>query len=369
MSKINKRKILFLLHLPPPVHGSAVVGDFIKNSKLVNSTFDTFYIDLGTSNSIEKIGKSSIGKIFKYFKILISIVIRLIYSKPDLIYLAMTAKGLAFYKDFFVVILAKIFSVKLVIHFHNKGVSERSKNFIDNILYQITFKNTLVILLSKHLYFDIKKYVKKDDVFYCPNGIKDIEIKKEKISNKSKIVKILFLSNLIKSKGVFVLLKALSILKTKSSSFKCNFVGGVGDISEKGFRNKVNNLNLQNFVQYLGMKNGSKKLELFEKSDVFVHPTLNDCFPLVLIEASQFSLPLISTSEGGIPEIINDGVNGFLVPKNDEEKLAEKLLLLIDNKNLRIKLGNEAYKLYLSNYTLRIFEKKICQILNSINLS
>jgi glycosyltransferase involved in cell wall biosynthesis len=365
---VNK-KILFVLHLPPPVHGSSLVGSFIKDSTLINTSFNSKYINLGTSKSIDEIGKNGLNKWILYFKLVFMVIKQFIVYKPNLVYLAMTANGIAFYKDMVIAFLAKLFGVPLVIHFHNKGVSINQNKTLDNFLYKLVFKNTKVIMLSKHLFPDIKKYVKKDDVYYCPNGIPEIGSNENNVTIKNDTAQLLFLSNLIESKGVYVLLEALSILKSKAISFSCNFVGGIGDITEETFSNKVSSLQLQDCVQYLGKKFNQEKTDIFKRSDIFVLPTFyhNECFPLVLLEASQFKLPMVSTFEGAIPEIIDDGVNGFLVPKKDARALADKLEALIKNESLRTNLGQEAYKKYENEYTLTQFESNMRSILKSIN--
>ena len=366
---MSKQKILFILHLPPPVHGSSLVGEFINKSNLINTTFNCRCINLGTSKSIDEIGKNGFQKWVIYVLIILKTIKKLIVFKPNLVYLAMTAKGIAFYKDMVMVFLAKLFGIQLVIHFHNKGVSINQNKTLDNFLYKCVFKNTKVILLSKYLYPDIKKYVKNENVFYCPNGIPDLSLDPiDRVIAKDK-VQLLFLSNLIESKGVFVLLKALSTLKSKNIKFTCDFVGGIGDITENAFNNKVISLQLQDCVNYLGKKFGQDKIAVFSNSDIFVLPTFyhNECFPLVLIEASQFALPMVSTFEGAIPEIINDGINGFIIEKNDIAALADKLELLIKDETLRTKLGNAAFKKFKKEYTLTKFETNMCTILKSIN--
>lgn len=359
-----KSKILFIHHLPPPVHGSSIVGEFINKSNLINTTFNCRYINLGTSKYIDEIGKSGFKKMILYILIILRTINQLIAFKPDLVYIAMNAKGIAFYKDMVIVFLVKIFGIQLVIHFHNKGVSTNQNKMMDNFFYKCVFKNTKIILLSKYLYSDIKKYVKEENVFYCPNGIPELSL--EPVNKSNDNVQLLFLSNLIKSKGVNVLLQALKILKSRKIEFTCNFVGGVGDISEEAFSHKVYSLDLQNHVFYLGEKFNQKKIAVFIKTDVFVHPTFSDCFPLVLLEASQFALPMVSTFEGAIPEIINDGINGFLVAKKDPIGLADKLELLIKDQTLRENMGNAAFQKFKQEYTLTDFESSMCSILKSI---
>jgi glycosyltransferase involved in cell wall biosynthesis len=361
-------KILFLLHVPPPVHGSSVIGMQIKNSIKINEEFDCRYVDLGTSTSIDEIGKGGFVKLFRFAAIWFSVLRLLITFRPKLCYFAITAKGPAFYKDASIALLFKIFGVKLVYHFHNKGVSSRQDKWLDNLLYRIIFKNEAVILLSKHLYPDIQKYVSKERIHFCPNGIPDVSGSNSVLVLKEDktIVNILFLSNLIESKGVFVLLDACKILNNKQAPFHCTFVGGIGDVNEEQFNDEVQKLDIENHVAYLGKKFGIEKRSEFEKADIFILPTINDCFPLVLLEAMQHSLPIISTFEGGIPDIVEDEVTGFLVQQKDAMTLANKLEILINNPEMRLQMGVAGREKYEKEFTLDTFETTLTYILNTV---
>jgi len=356
-------KILFVLHYPPPVHGSAIVGLQIKESKILNKTFDCKYINLGTSITIEEIGKRSIVKLFRYFAILGQVLWNIIFNRPDLCYFTMTAKCTPFYKDATLALLVKLFGVKLIYHFHNKGVSLRQDKFFDDLLYKLVFKNTDVILLSKYLFTDFSKYVHNEHVYYCHNGIPDI-VERLNIKEEGSIVELLFLSNLIESKGIFVLLEACKLLLLKKLCFHCTIVGGIGDISKEDFLSKLESLKLNNFVNYVGEKFGKEKENVFNNSDIFIHPTLNDCFPLVLLEAMQYSLPIVSTFEGGIPDIVEKDITGFLVFQNDVEQLALKLGILILNPELRKNMGKAGRIKYEKEFKLEIFEHRLIEILD-----
>lgn len=360
-------KVLFILHLPPPVHGSSMVGQYIKDSFLVNEEFDARYINLGTSQTIDEIGKNPIKKVGSYLKIIGNTFYHLLFFKPDLVYLAITAKGIGFYKDVVIAFLVKLFGVPLVLHFHNKGVSENQDRFFDNLLYKILFKNTKVILLSKYLYYDIRKYVKETGVFYCPNGIPEIQSQITKAASNDK-VQLLFLSNLIESKGVFVLLEACKQLQIKQLSFYCTFVGGEGDITAQQFNQNVAALGLEEIVHYVGRKYGAEKNAELSKATIFILPTFyhNECFPLTLLEAMQFALPVISTFEGGISDIVEDGVTGFLVPQKDAEAIANKLEILIKNAELREQMGVAGIERYKRKFTLHTFETKLIAILKTV---
>ena len=365
-----KPKILFILHFPPPVHGAAMVGQYIRESVTINNAFEGRYINLGTSRTIDEIGTGGIIKFLRYFVLLWKTVISVLSFRPNLVYLTLTSKGSGFYKDALVAIKAKALGAKLVYHFHNKGVRSRQDKWLDNLLYKIVFKNADVILLSEHLYPDIQKYVPKNRVHICPNGIPELipgsKFKIQKESNKP--VEILFLSNLIESKGVYVLLKACEILKEKEILFHCTYVGGEGDISTDEFIESIEKTDLTEDVHYAGKKYGSDKSEIFSKADLFTLPTYysNECLPLVLLEAMQFSLPVVSTFEGGIPDVVEDGKTGFLVPQNDAVALAEKLELLIKDPVLRKEMGELGRKKYETEFTLAAFEARFTTILKEL---
>ena len=360
-----KNKILFILHLPPPVHGSSMVGKYIQDSQIINKTFSTRFINLGTSQSVNEIGKNPLLKITRYLKILVSFIHKMVKFKPDLIYLAITAKGIGFYKDLPIALIAKLFRKKLVLHYHNKGVKTHQNKFLDNKLYKLLFKSTKVILLSELLYDDVKKYVDEQNVYYCPNGIPIVKYEKSE-KKAAQIPQLLFLSNLMQSKGVFDLLDALKILKERKINFHCNFVGGEADISSQQLKQKISELNLQDFVTYHGKQFGYDKYKLFNRSDIFILPTHNECFPLVILEAMMFGLPVISTNEGAIAEIIDDNETGFLVNKRDSVVLANKIQLLIANPSLRKKMGGKGKEKFEREYTLSHFEQNMTEILRKI---
>jgi len=362
-------KALFILHLPPPVHGSSIVGKMIYDSQLINNSFDCNYINLLVSRTLNETGKSSTLKIFRFMLIWVKFLFKITIKKPELTYLALTVSDSAFYKDVILVAVLRLFRIKRIYHLHNKGVNRFESKKMYKFLYPFVFKDADIILLSDHLYKDIETYVPLSRVHICPNGIKDESLNTElKFTNNGKKVHILFLSNLIDSKGVTVLLEACSILYQKGIDFECNFIGAEGDVNYSQFKKKVKFFGIEKKVNYLGRKYGSGKKEYFTNADIFAFPTFysNECFPLVLIEAMSYSLPVVSTFEGGIPDIIEDGITGFLVPQKNAEVLAEKLEILIINPELRQQMGKAGRKKYENELTLELFENRLKEILQQV---
>ena len=363
---MQKPKVLFILHMPPPVHGAAMVGKYIHDSKLINNQFECRYINLTTASSLEDIGKMSLLKLKAFARLVRNIRQHVKAYKPQLVYITPNAKSGAFYKDFIVVEMLKIMGCKVVAHYHNKGVSTRQNRSLDNLLYKKFFKGIKVILLGKSLYNDVGKYVKWEDIYFCPNGIPaGGECKRGGAIKEKQTTRFLFLSNLLESKGVYVLLDALKLLKDKGCSIICDFVGGeTAEIKAKRFQVEIEKRGLSKVVFYHGKKYGEEKQMFLQDTDVFVFPTFNDCFPLVLLEAMQQGLPCVTTDEGGIADIVKDGVNGLICEKRNAQSLADKLLYLIQNESVREEMGRKGYERYIQLFTLDKFEKRLSMILH-----
>ena len=360
-----KPRILFILHLPPPIHGAAMMGKYIQESELINSSFDCFCINLATAGSLSDIGHVSLEKLLKYLLLLryISHVVKEI--RPELVYITPNAGGKAFFKDFIVVQMLKSMGCKIIAHYHNKGVSAYQSKWIYNFLYKRFFSNLKVILLAENLYKDIAKYVKREDVYICPNGIPS-SCKEEIEARRNNVIPhLLFLSNLLISKGVIVLLDALKILKEKEYTFVCQFIGGeTAEINAVQFFEEVNKRELSDLVTYVGRKVREEKEAFFRQADIFVFPTYYETFGLVNLEAMEYKLPVISTNEGGIPDIVKDGENGLICEKQNPVSLADCIAKLLDDEELRVKMGSAGHEKFCREFTLDKFENRMRDILN-----
>jgi len=346
-----------------------MVGDYINKSQSINTEFYCDYINLLASKEVSESGKLSLNKLVDFLKIIINLFFQLVRKRPNICYLALTVTGLAFFRDVVIVMLLKVFRIKRVYHLHNKGVSKFQNKKLYRYFYSFVFKDAEVIILSKYLYPDIKDFVSENKVHVCPNGIPYNKKQRGQGQEKnSRFPTILFLSNLIESKGVFLLLEACSRLRGKGLDFQCLFVGGVGDITVEVFNEQVRSKGLVDNVKYLGRKYGDEKDEIFSSADIFAFPTYYyyETFGLVNLEAMQYELPVISTYEGGIPDIIDDGKTGFLIPQKDVEALTEKLETLIKDPDLRRKMGVAGRKKFEERFTLQKFEENL---IKSIKLS
>jgi glycosyltransferase involved in cell wall biosynthesis len=360
---MKKSKVLFLAQLPPPIHGASMMNKYIKDSKIINNAFNTFFLPLQFADKIDDIGKPSFKKIFKMIGFTFKLVKKLFKIKPKLVYFTLAPFGGAFYRDALFVFLIKLFRVKIIFHLHGKGIIDESKNVLKRKIYQLTFKNTYVITLSEMLDDDIVK-VHYGKIFHLPNGI---EFNESKNNNQQKEnLKILYLSNLVITKGVLDLVEAIALIPDLNIEYQVDIVGNSGDISIEELKTIIEDKGISAKIKVLGPKYGNEKWDILQNSDIFVLPTYfkNECFPLVLLEAMQANNAIISTNNGAIEEIIKNC--GIIVSQNSPQELAVALEELILDKK-RVQILKEKSKIEIEEkYTVEIFENNFIQILNSV---
>jgi len=182
------------------------------------------------------------------------------------------------------------------------------------------------------------------------NGLDLRQFKPDQCNGKiSKEVKLLSVARLIEEKGHIYLLKACKILRDRGHVFRCEIVGGPVEPMYSAYFLELKRLHwrlkLQENVFFCGAQPFAKVLQKYKNADIFILPCViarnggRDITPNVLIEAMAMKLPVISTTITGIPEIIDDGVNGILVPPADVDALVYAMTTLIKNAEQRKVFG------------------------------
>ena len=362
---MDKPRILFITPLPPPVHGSAMVSRYLQESKGLQERYQPTFVNLSTSRKMNEIGKRSLWKMVRFVGTYGSVLSQLLMHRYDLCYLAITCQGIGFLKDAPFVLLCKCFCKRVVVHQHNKGMSRVVHLFPYRWLLPWVYRNLDVILLSWRLYPDIMEVVPPQKIWICPNGIPEVE--NGELSVPPSLPHLLFLSNLVESKGVFVLLDACWQLKERGHRFVCHLVGGESkEINRERFQQEVKKRQLEDCVFYVGPQYGVDKEHYFQRATIFVQPTFEDCFPLTILEAMQHGLPVVSTDEGAIPDMVLHEETGFVCPRKRVDVLADSIEKLLVDKELCKQMGEKGRLRYKERYTMQTFEKKFLSILSDI---
>ena len=208
------------------------------------------------------------------------------------------------------------------------------------------------------MYEDYKAY-SNIPVIYIPNSIESMPKTVSKLNTEN----IITVGRLEKVKGFEDLIDIFKIIISKNEKIHLNIVGAGSDYDS--LNSKIIKLKLQRNVKLLGYKTEEELDDLYNDSSLYVMTSFSESFGLVLLEAMSHKLPCIAfDSANGAKEIIKNGENGYLIGARDKEKMANKILNLINSKQELEYLGNNALnnsKEYLSKNIKQkwvdIFEK------------
>lgn len=368
--QIKKTRLLCILHRSPPPHGAAKVGDLIASSKKLDENYHCRFITIKSSDTIGEIGKVNLKKIYLLVELYLKVFWALLIFRPQNIYFTASISSVAFYRDLLISTLWKGYKlfkpVEVYYHYHTKGIDEFVSASVRNRKLTRFFVNDVtLVLLSPLLVKDFEKVRTYKNVYYLPNGVEntlDGSHFNELINTKYKkqgSLEVLYLSNMIKSKGYFDLLELANA--TLGQNIHYHFAGGWQNNHDKNeFFRFIDENDLEKSVTFHGFINGNEKRKLFEKAHLFIFPTRypNEAFPLSILEALSYGLPVIATDEGSIPFILDEKC-GIVI--NDIQKLSEALEMAKD-KLVNVETAQYCREHFLKNFTLKMFEENLVEI-------
>lgn len=314
---MSKKKICFISQFPPPIHGLSKAVDTLYNSWL-NKEFDFEKIDIKNNK-----------------RFLLSII-SILKSKADLFYFTISQSKGGNLRDLIILKLLELRKKKCLIHLHGGYYRQLIDNDISKWQrkrnYKAISKLAGVIVLGESLKPIFEGMIDEEKIHIVPNCVDDEYLmsdedfeKKISTLEERKIKHILYLSNFIRSKGYPELLKMACLEKKRVESgeerkFHFDFAGKFFEKTEEDFFFKyVNKHELNEYVTYHGVVSGDKKRELLKKCDIFALLTRypNEGQPISILEAMGNGMVILTTNHAGIPDIVEDGVNGVVFDKRD----------------------------------------------------
>ncbi|OAS17179.1 glycosyltransferase family 4 protein [Paenibacillus oryzisoli] len=323
-----KAKILVVGSSLKDMGGIVTVIRNIEQSNL-NEQYDLTRVETYITGSVIARLHIFIVGLFKY-------LYQLLWHRPDVVHIHMSNGG-SFYRKSIMVMVGKMVRVPIILHIHAASFDEFynhnkfQKRYCQFILNSV---DTVVVLSQEwKKYFSTIVPSRKIEILY--NGVFTME---EPISRSNSTPICLFLGRLGERKGTYDLLLAIRNLREKGVA--CKFLlAGDGEITE--VKQRIHNYGIQDTVDVLGWINVQEKEELLRSVDMLVLPSYNEGLPMAILEAMNFSLPVISTYVGGIPEVIQHGENGYLIEPGDIEGLTRSLEMLLKDKNTIITMGEK----------------------------
>jgi glycosyltransferase involved in cell wall biosynthesis len=258
---------------------------------------------------------------------------------------------------------AKLARKRVIVHLHGGyfGVFFNRSVGIMRSIIRFSLKDAeCAIVLGRRVEQSFAGILPSERITVIPNGIPDPF--RGSVHRGDASPTVLFLSTLMASKGTLDLLRSLQLVAAKNGATRSIFAGEWYSPSEsKAAEQLLAVLPDHSKPEFVGAVGPSRKYELLQASAIFVLPTfyLFEGHPYVILEAMAAGLPVISTKWACIPEMVEDGVNGFLIEPGDTEQLAELILMLLKDSKLRRKMGQASRERYLKDFTFEIFSNRI----------
>lgn len=273
-------------------------------------------------------------------------------EKPDVLH----ASGAE--ANFFAFIAGKLAGIKTIVS-EEIGIPNHSSKA--KKIFQVIFKNSDWVIGESKIVIDnlICNYnlnSSKVKVIYNFGIFSPIEAR-ENFVNNSDTLKLIMISRLEPVKNIEGVLNAVKRLKTEGYQVQIS-IAGTGSLEDE-LKNRVEKLQIKESVNFLGMI--SDPYIPLLNADLYILNSHSEGFSNSLVEAMYSGTPSLSTNVGAAPEIIQDGVNGFIVPVNDEEALYEKLNEIIRlSESERNEMGKKGKETIVQNFSL---EKHVYELM------
>ena len=326
----NKPNILMLGPYPPPYGGIAIVVRDLINSPIK----DVFNLKL-LETAPQKKNKYT-GEFLRVFSDITLLLNELIFDKPDIVHIH-TSYDWGWPKHIIYAIISKIFGYIVILHIHayhqqceNKFPEIWLKRFIFPPKIVLKIVDTVFTLSDKYTRHIIDSNI-KTPVITIPNGILLKDFLSINIKEKNEKFVITYIGTIEKRKGIYELMGAAEKVLKKDPNINM-IIAGNGPARDDLIK-WHNSLKAEN-VCYLGAISETKKIELLATTDVFVLQSTNEGLPIALLEAMAAGCAIITTPVGSITDVIKHGINGIIIPPEDESALVEAIMRLYNNKNL-----------------------------------
>lgn len=265
----------------------------------------------------------------------------------DIVHIHMASRRSSFRKGKYVRI-AKEKGKKVILHIHGaeykvfyNECNEKQKKYVKETL-NLADK---IIVLSEEWKEFFKNLVPENKIVVIYNSI----ILPEDFEKNLDTEKILFLGRIGKRKGIYDLLDVVEQLVKKHPNIKL-YVGGDGEIDN--LKKLVKEKKIENNFEYIGWINGEAKEKILKECSFYVLPSYNEGMPMSVLEGMAYKNVTISSNVGGIPKVIKNGENGFIINPGDKEKLYECLDIALNNKDIRKKMSFNARKTMLEKFDI-----------------
>lgn len=269
----------------------------------------------------------------------------------DVVHIQASSHG-SFYRKLLIFLAARyVFHKRVIYHMHGSRFVEfyeQSNAITQRLVRFLVEQSDMVIVLSTYWrdYFNRTFRVRRLEILNNTIHQRDASVGFPTRPAGKLPVRLLFLGAIGQRKGIFDLLDGIRQYRDSFEGRLRLYVGGNGETER--LQQYVAQHRMESMVQFEGWVSGIRKHELLSICDVFILPSYNEGLPLSILEAMNYHLPIIATPVGGTAEVVQDGVNGFLVEPGDKKAMCQRLMRFIDNPDQITRMGSESARIITS---------------------
>lgn len=348
--------------LPPLTGGMATVMENLRDSALASRCQLTVLNNGKTTPE----GRSVLWGIASQIKMLWYLTAAILRQRVQIVHIH-TCSGFTFWRDCMHAMIARMLDSRIVWHVHGGGfdvfAAQQGRTRKKIMRFALTHASA-VIALSDDWVGRLRAIAPRAKWCVVPNGV---PVTTDRVDTRNNKPTFLFLGNLGERKGAHDLVRATAIASRKGFEGRIDLAGKETEPGQKELLEKIiSETGCQSQVRLIGVVSGEAKTQAIESADCMVLPSYAEGLPMAILEAMACGLPIISTKVGAIPEVITDGVEGYLIEPGDVQALADRIVRLGQNEQLRKQMGQAGRRLVRQNFSLDGMVEQLVEIYRQV---
>jgi glycosyltransferase involved in cell wall biosynthesis len=321
--------------------GIAAYYQSLLHSSLPERVDLMFVCTSSQKRTLAQSGNFTLSNVISAFEDCVRFTSAVIKHHPQVTHIA-TAFGLSFVKHSYCVMVARLSGSRVLLHPHcslSALYTNCSRGWQWYFRRIIRMTDGVIVLSSE--WNSLSTIVPGCKVYFLPNAIdltpfKEVAHERLSRSKPASLFNVLYLGSLGQAKGSFDLVNAAKVIASQNLPIVFNLVGDeltLGELDQ--LKLQVAQDGLEDVVHLRPSTYGPQKINLFREADLFIYPSYSEGMPMAVIEAMACGLPVIASRVGGLPDLVQDGLNGILIEAGSIDQLVNAIQDLSVNSDLR----------------------------------
>ena len=360
---MSKIKVVILSPSRQAASGVTTHANMLFASPLADD-FDLVHFQIGSEGRRE----NWVQRLARFGSSPIKFAWLILRIRPEVVHLNTSINNKAYWRDFIFLVIAEVLDCKVVNQIHGGVMPEMFTH--NSVIKAWLFRrfigySDVIVLISKAAHQAYAKFTPETHLVNIPNAIEHTGLLGDLFLTDSKRpLKLIYIGRLTYEKGLFETLDAIAKLVGEGRKLSFQIVGG-GE-AEGDLQARVNQLGLREQVHLLGPIFGDAKNTLWRQADVFVFPTYSEGLPYSMLEAMAAGTPPITCPVGAIPDVVQDGVHGLLIPPKDVNAIARAIVQMDEQRDQLHRMALASRRCILEHYTAERLARDFKSLYSSV---